>query len=164
MLYEGLWYWEDPEMWALIREGDIGLLPPPRWEDQASPIYRASVNGYLIPASVQNLAGSLIVLTCTQITRSGSVPSERDIRGLLDSGLPSECVDIYRQVLSADIAYGPLESNIFENPLEGWSPYEWMQYQAQLELRQNAHLLSFPKPSECLQSDLWLNRRPYGVI
>ncbi len=130
MLYEGLWYWEDPEMWALIREGDIGLLPPPRWEDQASPIYRASVNGYLIPASVQNLAGSLIVLTCTQITRSGSVPSERDIRGLLDSGLPSECVDIYRQVLSADIAYGPLESNIFENPLEGWSPYEWMQYQA----------------------------------
>ena len=129
MLYEGQWYWESSELQALLREGDVGFVPPPRWEEQQAPIYPSNITGYLIPASVQNLAGSLIVLTCNQISWKSGLPSDV-VQGMLDSGVPAECVDIYRQVLSADAAYGPTECNIFENLSEAWLPFEWMQYQA----------------------------------
>lgn len=130
MMLDGIWR-INSRYSEMLRSGDFGLVPIPRWQDSSEYYMNPDYGGFMISRNTENLNGSLAFLTFYQVAYRTEMFKNESIKRLKDMGVPKEYVDIFKSVNSSKYLSPVQPAMIFDNIYDNWTPYIWLLHQGQ---------------------------------
>lgn len=127
MLYDGTWIIStDPGYKEIVKNGDLGFVPLPRWKNQKETIYSTEFTGFMIPKNVENLNGALAFIACNRIIEKSNSAVKQKCDEMKNFGFSQENIDIYHNLNTNDIKISIPLCSVTNNPNDNWQPFSWL--------------------------------------
>ncbi|MFA7123023.1 MAG: extracellular solute-binding protein [Candidatus Delongbacteria bacterium] len=130
MMFDGIWR-INSRYSEMLRAGDLGMVPIPRWQDSEVDYMNPDYGGFMISRNTENLSGALAFLTFYQVLYRNRTEINENIMRLQDIGVAKEYLDIAREINSSKYTSPVQPALIFDNIYDNWTPYIWLLHQRQ---------------------------------